>query len=445
MSASASSASGPAGVGVSAAALERAALISVWASLGLSILKAGAAVLSGSIGLAAEAVHSAADTLASGAVLAGLRLSRRKSPAFPYGLYKVENLVALGVSWLIFAAAYEIAREAALSKPRAVSHIVPSAGALAAAALLTVVLARYKMRIGVAANSPSLQADAQHSWADVLSSAAVIVGLIGTWFGLPLDRFAAAVVVVFIVRVGWGAMTDAVRVLLDASVDRPTLDLVRSIIEDEHAVQEISELVGRNSGRYRFLEVSLVLRAKDLEKAARIAAHIEHRIREQVRNVDHVDVRYEPYRKEIWRYVVPLADREGAVSAHFGDAPLFALLDVRGRDRHLVETTVVENPYAAADREKGIRVAEFLIQNGMDYLVLRDRPQGRGPEYVLRDAGVEVEMTEKERLEEVLREVGIEGALPEPKADSRQATQGTADEQPPSALAADTGQSKGEM
>jgi len=415
MSGAIESASRPARESAGTPALERAALVSVLASLGLAILKTGAAVLSGSIGLAAEAVHSVADTLASGAVLAGLHLSRRKSPAFPYGLYKVENLVALGVSWLIFAAAYEIAREAVLSRPHAVSHVVPSVGVLALAALLTVALARYKMRIGVAANSPSLQADAQHSWADVLSSGAVIVGLIGTRFGLPLDRVAAVVVVVFIVRVGWGAMTDAVRVLLDASVDRPTLDLVRSIIEDEHAVQGISELVGRNSGRYRFLEVGLVLRGKDLEKAARIAGHLEHRIREQVRNVDHVDIRYEPHRKDTWRYVVPLSDRSGLISPHFGEAPFFALVDARASDRQVLEIIVVENPHVALAREKGIRVAEFLVQQGTDYLVLREKTHGRGPEYVLRDAEVEVELTTQTRLDEALAELGLQPASGRPE------------------------------
>jgi predicted Fe-Mo cluster-binding NifX family protein len=308
---------------------------------------------------------------------------------------------------LIFVAAYEIGRQAVLAEAREVTHVPVSLAALALAILATAALARYKMRVGKAYNSPSLVADAQHSWVDVLSTAAVAAGLVGAWMGLPLDRVAALIVLVFIVRLGWQTLVDAVRVLLDASVDRPTLEKVRAIINDEHAVQEIVQLVGRSSGRYRFIEADLVLRVRDLAKAARVAARIEHRIREQVRNVDHVALRYEPLRKEVWRYVVPLDDREGRVSSHFGDAPSFALADVRASDRHLITSTIIDNPYLQLEKGKGIRVSEFLVGQGMDYLVLRERTHGRGPEYVLRDAGVEVEMTDGERLDQVLRELGV--------------------------------------
>jgi len=400
--------------------LEWAALVSVLVGGGISLLKVAFAVLSGSVGLLAEGVHSAADTLASGAVLAGLKISRRKSSSFPYGLYKVENLVALGLAGLIFLAAYEIAGHALFAEPREVRQIPASVGALLVAVLVTILLARYKTTVGRRFNSPSLIADAQHSWVDVLTSAAVAVGLIGTWFGLPLDRFAALAVMVFIVRLGWQTLVDAVRVLLDASVDRQTLERIRAIIQDEHSVREIVQLVGRNSGRFHFIEADLILRVRDLEKAARIASRIEHRIREQVKHVDQVTLRYEPLRKDVWRYVVPLDNREGAVSRHFGEAPFFALADVRAADRQLVSTRVVENPYLQLEKGKGIRVSEFLVGEQMDYLVLREKTHGRGPEYVLRDAGVEMEMTESERLEEALQGLGIRtgagASTPEPEA-----------------------------
>ena len=70
-----------------------------WLSLG----KRGAggaqgrlAVLSGSLAIKADAIHSLSDVLSSLVILAGIRISRRASRQFPFGLYKVENLVALG-------------------------------------------------------------------------------------------------------------------------------------------------------------------------------------------------------------------------------------------------------------------------------------------------------------------------------------------------------------
>ena len=53
-------------------------------------------------------VHGFSDTLASLLVLAGIWLSKRKSEDFPWGLYKVENFVALVSALFIFFAGYEI-------------------------------------------------------------------------------------------------------------------------------------------------------------------------------------------------------------------------------------------------------------------------------------------------------------------------------------------------
>ena len=68
-------------------------------SLGINVLVTGLkyflGVFSGSLALLADAVHSSADVVSSASIWGGIRLSRRKSKRFPYGLYKLENLVAL--------------------------------------------------------------------------------------------------------------------------------------------------------------------------------------------------------------------------------------------------------------------------------------------------------------------------------------------------------------
>jgi len=50
---------------------------------------------SGSSALPADKIHGFSDTFASLLVLVGIWLSKRKSEVFPWGLYKVENFVAL--------------------------------------------------------------------------------------------------------------------------------------------------------------------------------------------------------------------------------------------------------------------------------------------------------------------------------------------------------------
>ena len=50
---------------------------------------------SGSSALLADKIHGFSDTFASLPVFVGIWLSKRKSEAFPWGLYKVENFVPL--------------------------------------------------------------------------------------------------------------------------------------------------------------------------------------------------------------------------------------------------------------------------------------------------------------------------------------------------------------
>ncbi len=73
-----------------------------WMSMGVNVLLISLNILmgwfSGSMALLAEALHNFVDMVGSVGVIAGLRLSRKKSDDFPYGLYKVENIVALVIA-----------------------------------------------------------------------------------------------------------------------------------------------------------------------------------------------------------------------------------------------------------------------------------------------------------------------------------------------------------
>jgi predicted Fe-Mo cluster-binding NifX family protein len=258
------------------------------------------------------------------------------------------------------------------------------------------------MRVGRELNSPSLMADAQEYRVHVLSSGVVLIALLGQLVGLPLDRYAALLIVVLVVKTGWELLSDGMRVLLDASLDGETLDQVRAIIEAEPAVTEVLALVGRNAGRYRFIEGDVALRVDDLERAHAISRRIERAIREQVPHVERVLLHYEPQPRTHLRFAVPLADKEGRISEHFGEAPYFALVTVRLADGQVEREEIVDNPHQAVAKAKGIRVSEWLVALGADVVLLREAVEGKGPAYVFGDAGVEARMTEEETLPEAM-------------------------------------------
>jgi predicted Fe-Mo cluster-binding NifX family protein len=102
------------------------------------------------------------------------------------------------------------------------------------------------------------------------------------------------------------------------------------------------------------------------------------------------------------RYAVPLADRKGALSAHFGKAPYSALVTVRRVDRAVTNQSIVENPHVAEEKAKGLRVAEWLAAQKVDLALTREKMHGKGPEYVPRDAGIVLARTEETTLDEAL-------------------------------------------
>ena len=373
-----------------------------WGSIGvnvaLSLLNLGIAVASGSLVVATEMLHNLVDLMASVAVLVGLKISQRRSKSFPYGLYKVENVIAVGVAGLIFFTAFEIIQEALFAYQRQTTVDPWMLAGVMLSAVIPLSFGHFELRAGKAANSPSLSADAQEYRAHIFSSGVVLISLIGHIFGLSLDRPAALLVVFFIARTGWELLKDGMRVLLDASLDAETLAQVRQIIENDPATTQIKTLTGRNSGRYRFLEAEVTLRRDDLKKAHAVSQRIEQAIRAEVPHVERVLIHYEPTGSIHRRDAFPLANPDGRLSEHFGEAPYFALVTLRCADEAIEKQEVVENPHREVSKAKGIRVAEWLVSQKVDRVVLKENLQGKGPEYVFAAAGVEMILTEAETV-----------------------------------------------
>lgn len=378
--------------------LVRVALYSLLVNAGLVAIKLALSFSTGSLSLAADAVHSFIDIIGSGALILGLVISQRKSSSFPYGMYKVENIVAVIIALLLFVTAYEIVYQALFSA----SEIHEFSGwvlvLVAALILVPFLFGRYEVRMGTQFNSPGLIANGKNFTADVLASTVVFFGLLGQYMQFPVDRIAAIIVAILIVKAGWGILVNGMRVLLDASIDIQTLDTIRSTILQDPAVVGVRKIMGRNSGRYVFVEAEISLRATGLERAHQISQRVEREIKRAVPNVDHTILHYEPPDTTKVRYLVALADHGGSVSDHFGEAPWFAIVDIDVLRRQVERTEVIANPHQQVVKGKGIIVANFLVTFKPDIVVTREDLAGKGPGYVFADAGIETIRTDADDM-----------------------------------------------
>ena len=378
-----------------------------WYSIGVNVVLIAInlviALASGSLAVEAEMVHNLVDLLTAVGVLIGLKLSTRKSKDFPYGLYKLENVVTVVLAVMIFVTAYEIALDALAPARQATVDPWMLAGVVVAT-IIPLVFGHFELRAGQAANSPALVADAKEYRAHVFTTGIVFAALLAQWFNFPLDRIAALVIVVAVAKTGWELLSDGMRVLLDASLDPDALLRIREIIVAEPTVAELKWVTGRNAGRFRFVEAEVTLRAHDLEKAEAATQRIEARIRQAVSHVERVLIHAEPMERTHLRYAVPLADSGGALSQHFGEAPYFALVTVRLADGVTEEQQVLVNPHLEQEKAKGIRVAEWMVAQKVDVILLKESLRGKGPVYVFGNAGVEMKEAKAATLSETLEQ-----------------------------------------
>jgi len=377
----------------------------------LNILVAGTkgilAWLTGSSALLADTIHGFSDTFASVLVLIGIWISKRRSGTFPWGLYKVENFVALVSAGLIFFAGYEIVQHVFRGgESITLTHFYPSVLGLFFIILVIAIFSRFEAKKAKALNSPSLRADASHWYSDIASTALVLLALLGSRIGYPiLDRLAALIMVGVIAKVGWGILKDSMKTLLDASVDPITLDRIRNVIRRFSQVREIKSIQARNSGRFVFVRTNLTFGIKKLAQAHQLSEEIERSILKEIPQVDQVTIHYEPVKKDFLIYAIPVEKDKYILSQHFGDAPYFYLIRISTEARIVQEEKILQNPYLKEEKGKGIKVSEWLLQNGVDTVYTRKTFDGKGPSYVFSNADVEVIITEDKTIDEIRKKL----------------------------------------
>lgn len=388
--------------------ISRIFLYAFFLNLILAAIKGGMAISSESFAITAGAIDSATDSVASLAVYLGILLSNRSTHSFPLGLYKLENLLSAVIALFIFITGYELGRRVLFGGQTIpdISPIVLAGMGLATTAIF--LFGRYALSVGKKTGSPTLIAEGKHRQADVFANLVVLVAVILQYFdielslfGIGFDRWAAIVVLVFVIYTGWELLKDGMRVLLDASIDHETLSTLRETILAEPAVVKINSLIGRNAGRFVFLQANIVLRTSDLKKAHQVSERLEQKVKKTVESVEQIIIHYEPYEPHHFRYALPLQDSGGQISEHFGGAAYFALLQKVIASGEIERKEIIVNPHLSMERGRGLRVAEWLVEQKIDKVFVREPLKGKGPAYVFNDAGVEIKEIEQENLSQI--------------------------------------------
>jgi len=179
---------------------KKAAYVGIIGNILLTIFNFIVGIMAGSVALIAEAAHTLSDILTSIITFIGFRIALKPADTeHPYGHGRAEALAGLIVVLFLGIVAYEILSEAyrklfIVSVPDYLAAIMAIVGIIANFLMTT-----YMMNIGERINSPAIIADAQHQKVDILSCAAILVGVIGANLGLKFLDPVVAILIAFIV------------------------------------------------------------------------------------------------------------------------------------------------------------------------------------------------------------------------------------------------------
>lgn len=273
---------------------QRAAWTSIISNTLLIALKIAAGVITGSVAIITEAVHSSIDLVAS--IVAFFSVRKAGEPAdesHPYGHEKVENLAAAFEGVLIVLGAAIIIYEA-IRKLTGTPHVEKLGIGIAVIGLSVVVnlaVSRHLNRKSRETDSPALEGDAAHLFTDALTSIGVLVALalVGITGVHALDPVAALVVAVAIVFSGIRLVMRSSRVLVDEALPEEEMQGVAEAIREVGA----SEVVGfhkiraRRGGSNRYVDLHVQFRrGTTLERAHEVSHDLQAAIRGRLGGAD---------------------------------------------------------------------------------------------------------------------------------------------------------------
>ena len=285
---------------------QRAAGSSVLAACGLTGMKAVAGLMTGSLGILAEAAHSALDLVAAIVTFFAVRESSRPADReHLYGHGKVENLSALFETLLLLVTCFWIIYTAVKHLMAGKIEIDVNIWAFLVMGISIVVdISRSRMLYRVARkyNSQALEADALHFSTDIWSSSVVLLGLgcvfISEYFGRfeflrYADAIAALVVGIIVVQVSMKLGMRTIGVLLDTAPTGLSDKIIRRV-EKVPGIVNCHHVRLRASGSQLFVDMHVLMSGdKTLREAHDLTELIETAIQDVAPHAD-VTVHPEP-------------------------------------------------------------------------------------------------------------------------------------------------------
>jgi cation diffusion facilitator family transporter len=290
---------------------QSAALSSVVAAIALTTFKIIVGVTTGSLGILAEAAHSALDLVAALVTFFAVRISGKPADQeHLYGHGKIENISALFETFLLLATCVWIIYEAIqrlFYRNVVVETSIWSFLVMATSIVIDYSRSRILYRAARKYNSQALEADALHFSTDIWSSTVVILGLVllkvGEWipslsFLDKADSVAALFVAMIVVYVSIELGIRTIKGLLDTAPTGSVNKIIEAV-ESLEGVIDCHQVRVRTAGPYTFVDAHVLVNGNQtLYEAHDLTEEIEKVISQVIPGAD-VTVHPEPAPRDL--------------------------------------------------------------------------------------------------------------------------------------------------
>jgi len=279
-----------------------------WFSLSVNLLlfiaKIIMGVMTASISIIADAVHTVSDVATSAIVFWGFNVSKKPADKeHPFGHGRMENIAALIIAVLLCVIGIEILQAALMriSQPREVKGNIFVIIVLFVSIIIKEWMARFSFSLAKKIKSSTLFADAWHHRSDAISTLLVIAAIIGSMYRMfKLDAFFGAVVALYIIYTEVKLIKEATVHLLGKAAEKKLQNKIKHIARLVEGVQGVHDVIVHDYGNFKAISLHVEVEPKlDSVSARRIATSVEAQIARQVKSspIVHIDLKKREGRK----------------------------------------------------------------------------------------------------------------------------------------------------
>ncbi len=277
------------------------ALSSVFAAILLTVFKLIVGILTGSLGILSEALHSGLDLVAAIMTFFAVKIADKPADEeHQYGHGKVENISALFETFLLLITCVWIIYEAVNRLTSGHTDIIVNSWSfivIATAIVVDFTRSRALMKYAKKYNSSALEADALHFSTDILSSFVVLLGLFGAFLGYnSIDTIAGLIVAVIVIFISYKLGKKSV----DSLVDKSPANLKSKILllaQQMPQIHNVHNIRSRESGSTILIDLIIEINSDlSVSEGHSIADNFEAIITKEYPNSD-INIHIEPFAK----------------------------------------------------------------------------------------------------------------------------------------------------